>query len=81
MMYSKYPKLVEALNNRYLRYNETVEKIIKAEENNEIFVIRPTKYIKLKRIEKDPNKLQEMYDLGRQDAKDKLEKLIRYISK
>jgi len=35
--------------------------------------------VKIKRIEKNENKLQEMYDLGIEDAKNRLEDLKRFI--
>ena len=77
--YSKYPNLVQTINNRYKRYNETVEKIIDMENKKEIFVIRPSKKISLKRIERDESKLQEMYDLGLKDCKNRLEDLKKYL--
>lgn len=79
--YSKYPNLVEVINNRYKNYNETVEKIIDMENKKEIFVIRSSKAINIKRIEKDENKLQEVYDLGIEDCKNILEDLKEYIYK
>ena len=77
--YSKYPNLVQTINNRYKKYNETLEKIIDMENKKEIFVIRPSKKISLKRIERDESKLQEMYDLGLKDCKNKLEDLKKYL--
>ncbi len=77
--YRKYPNFAKTLNNRYKMYNETVEKIIDMENKKEIFVIRPSRLVDVKRIEKDPEKLQEMYDLGIEDAKNSLEKLNEYI--
>ena len=77
--YRKYPNFAKTLNNRYKMYNETVEKIIDMENKKEIFVIRPSRLVNVKRIEKNPEKLQEMYDLGIQDSKNILEKLIEYI--
>ena len=59
--------------------NETVEKIIDMENKKEIFVIRPSKDLRLKRIEKDIDKLQAMYDLGISDCKKCLEDLKEYI--
>ena len=50
------------------------------EAKKEIFVIRPSKLIKVKRIEKDVNKLQKMYDLGIEDCKNKLSDLKEFIS-
>lgn len=77
--YKKYPKLVRTMENRYKKYNETVEKIIDMENKKEIFVIRPSKDLGLKRIEKDVDKLQAMYDLGVSDCKKCLEELKKYI--
>lgn len=77
--YKKYPNLIHTINNRYKNYNDTVEKIIDMENKKEIFVIRPSRMIKIKRIEKDCNKLQEMYDLGVEDCKNKLSDLTKYL--
>lgn len=77
--YRKYPNFAKTLNNRYKMYNETVEKIIDMENKKEIFVIRPSRLVNVKRIEKNPEKLQEMYDLGIQDSKNILDKLTEYI--
>lgn len=78
--YRKYPEFAKTLNNRYKMYNDTVEKIIDMENKKEIFVIRPSRFVNVKRIEKDPEKLQEMYDLGLEDGKNSLEKLKEYIN-
>ena len=79
VLYKKYPKFIELMENRHDRYNEQVELIKKMEENNEIFVIRPTKPIHLKTIERNPNDLQEVYDLGIQDCKNKINELKEYL--
>jgi len=79
--YSKYPNLVNAINNRYINYNKTVDKIIDMENKKEIFVIRPSKTIKIKRIERDAERLQEMYDLGIEDCKTCLKDLKEYLAK
>ncbi len=80
LKYGKYPNFVNTINNRYINYNNTVEKIIDKENKKEIFVIRPSKTIDISRLEKDPNKLQEMYDLGVNDCKNSLDKLKEYIN-
>lgn len=79
LYYRKYPKFVQAINTRYNNYNNTVEKIIDMENKKEIFVIRPSKILHIKRIERNPEKLQEMYDLGIEDATKKLEELKYYL--
>lgn len=78
-LYKKYPHFKETLKNRYLNYNKAVENIIDEEKSRENFVIRPSKTISIKRLEKDSEKLQEMYDLGVRDTLDRLEELKRYI--
>ena len=75
LFYHQYPKFVEAINNRYKNYNDMVEMIIEKEKNQEIFVFRPSKKIDIKRIERNPDKLQEMYDLGIEDGNRLIEKL------
>lgn len=79
LIYRKHPNLINSIENRYKNYNNTVEKIIDLENKNDIFVIRPSKTLKINKIEKDINKLEEMYSLGVNDCKNILEKLTIYI--
>ena len=80
-VYKDYPKLAEAINTRYLRYNETLDKIDDLEKKKEIIVIRPSRKVKMSRIEKNVDKIQEMYDLGVTDANQVLDELREYIAK
>ena len=50
-------------------------------DENKIIVLRPSKLIKMKRVEKDLNKLQSIYDLGVSDCTKKLDKIREYIAK
>ena len=79
--YRKYPKFLDRIKNRYIEYNDTVEEIIKLEKEEKIFVIRPTKKVKISKIEKDPEKIENQYRLGFNDTLDKLEKLKKYLEK
>lgn len=81
LFYHKYPKLVERWANRYMEYNQAVEQVIQLNEKQEIFVIRPSKTLEISRLEKDPTRVQEMYDLGVSDAKNAIEKLRAYLAK
>ena len=81
LFYKKYPNLVEAINTRYKKYNYTLELIETLESKKEIFVIRPSKDLKIKRVEKDKDKLKSMYDLGTQDFKENLKSLKKYLKK
>ena len=78
--YRRYPKLVERLTNRYVDYNRAVEDVIRLNEQGEIFVIRPSVTLPIRRIEKDVAKVQAMYDLGVADAKMAIPMLKQYLS-
>ncbi len=77
--FKEYPNLQHDLENRHIVYNETLDKIDKLEREGQIFVIRPSKPIACAMIEKDPNHLQEIYDIGRRDALNSLEELKKYL--
>ena len=79
LKYSKYSNLCDVINNRYKNYNSSVDKVIDMENKKEIFVIRPSKQVNIKRIERDENVLQEMYDLGVSDCNILLNELKNYL--
>ncbi len=80
LRYFKYPNLVKLINNRYKEYNSTLEYIKRQEENNNILVLRPTKYIPIRRLEKNPQRIKEMYNLGYQDARSKSGEIKKYLN-
>lgn len=77
--YKRYPEFSESLKNRYANYNATVQHLKEEEDAKNAFIIRPSKTIKIKRLERDPNKLQSMYDLGVKDGKEQLVELKQYL--
>ena len=81
MLYKKYPEFIKVSSNRYKVYNESVKKLIDLEEKGEVFVIRPSEPIGIGRLEKEPQKLQSVYELGFNDAKKNIEKLKKYLEK
>ena len=81
VFYSKYPNLVETINNRYKAYNAILQEIEELDAKGEIVLVRPTKDLKLGRIESNPDRLQEMYDLGIEDAKRLLSQIKTYLAK
>lgn len=80
LFYSKYPNLVDIINNRYIGYNAILQEIDELDAKEEIVLVRPTKELNLGRIESDPNRLQEMYDLGISDAKALLPRIKKFLS-
>ncbi len=77
----KYPQIAKQLRGRHLRYNRTIETLKQWEKDGRAFVIRPSKPIRIKKIEKDPDKLQAVYDLGVHDAESAILLLKEYINK
>lgn len=76
LRYKKYPNFLKAVENRPKVYNETKDYI---EKNKNIFVIRPSRKVKIKRIEKNKERIQEMYNLGVEDTKNALSDLKNYL--
>lgn len=80
LFYSKYPNLVETINNRYSAYNDILQEIDDLDARSEIVLVQPSKELHLGRIESDPERLQEMYDLGIGDAKALLPRIKEFLS-
>lgn len=79
-LYSKkYPKIANKLSERHILYNRSIENLLQWEKEGKAFVIRPSKPIKIGRIEKNPDKLQAVYELGQMDGKLYLAKLREYL--
>lgn len=79
LVYGKFPNFIETAKDCCKRYNETMDLIEKYEDENKIIVLRPSKLVKVKRVEKDKNKLQNIYDLGVSDCMNKLDKIKEYL--
>ena len=79
--YRKYPAFVKALENRSRQYNRTVERIRELERKGEIVVIRPSRDPDIGRMEKDPQKVRAVYELGRADALKKLAQVERFLNR
>ncbi len=77
----KYPEMIKAIENRHIMYNETIKYIEEKEKRGEIFVIRPADVLPIKRTSNDPEKLREVYEIGRQECIEQLEKLKEYLNK
>ena len=79
LVYKKYPKFVNTAKNGPAIYNETIKLIKEYENNGKIIVLRPSEKIKMKRVEKDLNKLQAMYDIGVKDCTENLSRIKDYL--
>ena len=62
--YRKYPELQKALSERNEVYNRIMDLIEDLEKQGKIIVIRPVKPVQVGRMEKDTEKLRELYQEG-----------------
>ena len=75
----KYPKMIEAMANRHIRYNKTTAYIRRKEQAGELFAIRPPEALNIKSTVKDPAELERVYQMGRQTMLDRLPELKAYL--
>lgn len=80
LKYHKYPKLIEDLKLRHVRYNQMLDYIYELEAKNQVFVFRPDSIVKIDRIEKDVKKLKVLYLQGYHDASINYEIMMEYLN-
>ena len=81
LVYRKYPNLVERLINMGKDYEVVLKKIKDLENENKIFVIRPPQVLKIGRLEKNEDKIQNVYDIGLNTGIKEKENLLKYLNK
>ena len=79
--YRKYPKLVEKLVTQNDRHNVLLSKIEELEQEGKIYCIYPSEPPTIKVLEKDEEKIKNLYALGRSDMTNHLKELQEYIEK
>lgn len=75
----KYPKIVEAVETRHLRYNKQREYILSREKEGKALVICPEKALGIKRTEKNVAELERVYQEGRRVATKNLDKIKDFL--
>ena len=67
------------MENRHRVYNETLAYISAKERAGKLLVIRPEEKLQISKIEKDPQKLKQIYDIGRKTAEARLEQIRMFL--
>lgn len=80
LFYRKYPKFVEVASKRYQHYNDTIEHISNLENEGELFAIRPSQNLEIGRLETNPDKYEEIYQIGVKDTQVIMEQLKDYLA-
>ena len=75
----RHPKIRKILVKRADRYNELAEKIDEKEKEGTAFVIRPPEDLSEGHVERDPEKLEEMYQAGRREMTRRLAELRAFL--
>ena len=79
IIYRRFPKFVDAIKNRHIMYNRELEDIENMEKEGKVFIIRPSKLVKISHMEKDLSVLNMVYNMGREDAISILPKLKKFL--
>lgn len=77
--YRKYPKLVEAIGTRHEVYNAALDHIAREEKNGCLLVIRPPEKLPISRTDNDPDKLRNVYEIGRKVAADRIGEIKSFL--
>lgn len=79
-IYKKYPKFIEAVENRHIVYNQELKDLEDLEKSGDVLVLRPRQELVASRTERNPEKMQETYNQGREIALAELEKIKAFLS-
>ena len=66
--YGRYPNFVRAMANRHIRYNDTLRYIEEREAAGDVIVVRPPEDLDIGKMERDPDELERVYQVGRDTA-------------
>ena len=80
IMLKKYPAIVESMKNRHLLYNKEKDYVFSQEAKGAVFVICPESNLGISRTEKNPEKLQRVYEEGRRVAKKHLQDIKGFLT-
>jgi len=79
--YRKYPLLNKLFKERHIRYNETMEYLETQERAGKVFIIRPESKLKIKRIDKNCNRLEAAYNCGYNTAEKQYKKIRNFMER
>jgi predicted patatin/cPLA2 family phospholipase len=76
----KYPKMIEALDQRHLMYNRQLDYVSEAEREGRCLVIRPKESLPIGHISHNPDEMQRVYDMGREEGEHRIADIIRFYN-
>lgn len=79
LSFRQYPKMVEALEKRHKKYNDTLAYVKKREREGAVLVLRPQDSLSIGRVEHNPERIRQVYDCGRKVALQSLEQIEAFL--
>ena len=79
-VYRKYPNLCKTLCDRHNRYNAQAADVAQLEREGKVFVIRPKEALNIRRLEKDPDELARVHQIGLCDGEAAMDALRAYLN-
>lgn len=79
IIYRKYPDFIKAIYNRHEMYNSQLSYVEELADKGEIIAVRPSRHVNIGRVEKNPDIIEEMYRLGRDDAESRIEEIKAFL--
>ncbi|MBQ7337893.1 MAG: patatin family protein [Clostridia bacterium] len=79
LRYHKYPAFIHTMDTRQAVYDQTEEALYAMEKAGEIFLIRPSRPLPVRAIEKDASRIEAAYRIGRADALQLLDRLTSWL--
>lgn len=78
--YHAYPHFVAKMEDRHLRYNETLDYLKEQEQQGKVLIIRPKQPVNISRLEKNVSKLQALYDEGYEDTAKMISEIRAFLA-
>lgn len=68
------------MEDRHLRYNDTLDLLNEEERKGNVLIIRPKKPVNISRLEKNVEKLQALYDEGYADTAGMIQDIRAFLA-
>ena len=75
----KYPRLIDAMSQRHILYNETTDYIKKKAEKGELFAVFPPEKLEVERFTRSPDVLKRIYDIGVRTGEEQVDAAEKFL--
>ena len=76
----RYPKVLEAMEHRCEMYNHQMEELDQREKDRTALILRPLEPLNIGHMEKNPNELERVYQIGRNEAGKRLDEIKEWLT-